>query len=337
LSELIVKIKPSITSNTLAEQVASEELKKTDNYITLKQTYLNLMHQLEIDGIPKEKVSTVGQKIVIEKKRTIKKKQGASLEEIKKINIGSHWFEVAKEENYIDPKYSHGNATELERKIVPLTKYEKENLDYIQVIKNTKDFLDTALNKLKQNPFMSLLHEDSKVILSLHDWQAHLDTANSFFDHKEKIPANTQHILLHCIGTISSNNDVAFEYFKMREKAQKLTGKQISKYRSGAIKTKLEIFNPKDRITAILWNYFGVRCTNDKCQSWRVLQQSQRNEITKVKCLDCENIFNAATTSKCNYCAFPFFEEDISFIKKGGKCPNCKEKLPEYLINYIVN
>ena len=329
-----VKVKPSIQSNNLAQLVADEELKKTDNFQTLRQSYLNLMHQLEIDGIPKEKISTVGQKIVIDKKRTVKKSQGASLEELKKINIGSWWYDIAREENYIDPKFSHGNDTEPERKIVPLTKYEKENSQYINLIKNTKNFLDIALNKLKCNSFMSLLGEDSKVLLALHDWQAQLDIAESYFDHKEKIPVNTQHILLHCIGTISSNNDAAEEYFRLREKAHRLTGKQLSKYRSGAIKIKLAIFNPKDRITAILWTYFGVQCK--KCKSWRVLELSQMSDTTKVKCLDCENIFNTASTSKCNYCSFPFFEEEIEFLKKGNKCPNCKEELPEYLINNII-
>jgi len=336
LSKQDVKFKPSLQSNNLAEQVASEELKKTDNFDTLRKSYLNLMHQLEIDGIPKEKISTVGQKIVIEKKRAIKKLQGASLEEIKKINIGSWWFDVAREENYIDPKFSHRNDTDAERKIVPLTKYETENSEYISIIKDTIKFLkDVALPKLKTNNFMSLLNEeDNKVTLTLHDWKAQLEIAESFFDHKEKIPVNTQHILLHAIGTMSSNNDAAVEYFRLRDKAHNLTGKQLSKYRSGAIKIKLAIFNPKDRITAILWKYFGAQCK--KCKSWRVLELSQREDTTRVKCMDCENIFNTASTSKCNYCSFPFFEEDIASIKQRKTCPNCKEELPEYLINNIT-
>lgn len=324
-------IKPSIQSNSLAEQVANEELKKADNYDTLRKTYLNLMHQLEIDGIPKEKISTIGQKIVVEKKRAIKKSQGATPDEIKKINIGSWWYDVAREENYIDPKYSHKNATEPERKIVPLTKIEKENSQYIHLIKDTIEFLkDIALPKLKENNFMSLLDDDKKVLLALHDWQAQLDIAKSFFNHKEKIPVNTQHILLHCIGTISSNNDAALEYFKHRQKAHEITGKQISKYRSGEIKNSLPLFNPKDRISAILWNYFGLQCKN--CKSWRVMELKSGT----VKCADCENVFETNTTIKCNYCAFPFFEDEIDYIKKNkSKCPNCKEELPEYLINYI--
>ena len=330
LSKLEIKIKPikpSLLSNNFAEKVANEELKKVDNFNTIKESYMDLWSQLETDGILKDNIIHEGRKIIIDKKRVIKKRQGASLEEIKQISIGSWYYDVANTTNYVI-------RPDTDEKIVPLTEYEKENINYIKVIKNTKDFLDVALKKLKQNHFMSLLDDDKKVLLALHDWQAHLDTANSYFDHKEKIPVNTQHILLHCIGTISSNNDVAIEYFKQRAKSQHLTGKQISKYRSGEIKTKLDIFNPKNRITAILWNYFGSQC-ND-CKSWRVLQLSQVTEKTKVKCQDCENIFFVNPTAKCNYCAFPFFEEDISFIKKGNKCPNCQKDIPEYLINQIL-
>jgi len=335
-TELQVKFRPSITSNNLAEAVANEELKKTDNFETLRTSYLNLMHQLEIDGIPKEKISTVGQKIVIEKKRVIKKEQGASLEELKKINIGSWWYDVAREEKYIDLKYSH-TATDPERKIVPLTEYEKENSEYIKIINDTIKFLkDVALQKLKTNHFMSLLNEeDDKITIALHDWKAQLEIAESFFDHKEKIPVNTQHILLHALGTMSSNNDAAEEYFKLRDKAHKLTGKQLSKYRSGLIKTSLAIFNPKDRVTAILWKYFGAQCK--KCNSWKVIELSQTSKTTKVSCLECENRFEVESTSKCNFCGFPFFDDELAFIKKGSTCPNCKEVLPEYLINHILN
>lgn len=324
MSELQLKFRPSIASNNLATQVANEELKKTDNFDTLKKSYLSLLHQLEIDGIPRNKIIHTGRRIIIEKKRIIKKQEGGSLDEIKDISIGSWYYEITKITDY-------HKSPQPDEKIVPLTKYEIENESYIKVLKNTKDFLDIAINKLKHNNFISLLDDDSKVILSLHDWQAHLDTANSYFDHKEKIPANTQHILLHCIGTISSNNDVAIEYFKLRAKAQHLTGKQISKYRSGQIKTTLEIFNPTGRTSAILWNYFGVSCT--QCESWRVIKLS--NKKSKVECLDCKNIFEGNSAIKCNYCAFPFFEDEISFIKKGNKCPNCKNELPDYLINSL--
>lgn len=331
-----VKAKPSIQSNTLAETVANEELTKTDNFDTLKKLYLNLMHQLEIDGIPKEKISAVGQKIVVDKKRSIMKAKGASVKELKNINIGTWWYDVAREQNYTDQSFNRGLATDAELKIVLPTKYEKENSEYIKIIKDTKEFFDVVLDKLKNNHFMSLLNEeDDKVSLALHDWKAQLKIAESFFDHKEKIPVNTQHILYHCIGTISSNNDVALKYFELRDKAHKLTGKQISKYRSGIIKNGLKIFTPTDHVSAVLWDYFGVQC---QCNSWRVELLSIKKEKSVVKCFDCKNIFDTKSVIRCNYCDFPFFENEIKYIKeKKNTCPNCHEELPEYLINYILN
>lgn len=331
-----LKFKPSIQSNSLAEQVANEELRKTDNFETLRSYYRKLMNQLQIDGIPDEKISTIGQKIIIEKKRLIRKSAGATQEELQKINIGRDWFDVARELNFVDPKYSHKIGAEPHQENNSISKYEKENAEYIQVIKYTKQFFDVALDKLKHNHFMSLLNEENdKVILALHDWKAQLEIANSFFDHKEKIPANTQHILYHAIATRSSNNDASIEYFRLRDNAHKLTGKQLSKYRSGAIKTKLAIFNPKNRITAVLWKYFGSQCM--KCKSWRVLELSQMNDNTKVQCQDCKNIFQVGSTAKCNYCGFPFFEDEIAGIKKNPICPNCNQELPAYLINHMTS
>jgi hypothetical protein len=61
------KKKPSLESYSLTEQIANEEIKgnKTD---TLKQFYINLMTQLEIEGFPKQQISTIGKQIVVEKK-----------------------------------------------------------------------------------------------------------------------------------------------------------------------------------------------------------------------------------------------------------------------------
>jgi len=333
LAKQELKLKPSILSNSLAEQVANEELKKTENFDTLRSFYKNLMDQLFIDGIPRIKVSTVGKKILLEKKRSIRKKQGASEEELKSLSVGRHWFNVAKEEKYFDPDFSHENGATVHRENSSITEIEKENYEYINLINKTITFLkDIALPKLKENKFMSLLDDNNnKVKLAFHDWNAQLKIAESFYNHKEKIPVNTQHFLLHAIGTYSSNNEAATEYFRLQDKAHKLTGKQISKYRSGQIKTKLEIFNPQDRLAAILWDYFGVQCK--KCESWRVLKA---NTLNNVKCMDCNNIFEAKSIYRCNYCRFPYFDDEIAHIKKHKSCPRCNQKLPEYLIEHII-
>ena len=58
---------PSTEAYRLADKIAELEILDGNN-ITLKEPYINLMDQLEIDGIPKEKISTVGSKIIEQKK-----------------------------------------------------------------------------------------------------------------------------------------------------------------------------------------------------------------------------------------------------------------------------
>jgi len=62
-------IKPTLEDYRIAEQITVEEI-QNDSNISLKEFYSNLMNQLEIEGIPKQKISTIGQQLVIEKKGT---------------------------------------------------------------------------------------------------------------------------------------------------------------------------------------------------------------------------------------------------------------------------
>ena len=59
---------PSTESYRLADKIAELEIQDNGDNVTLKQSYLNLMGQLEIDGIPKEKISNIGSKIIVQKK-----------------------------------------------------------------------------------------------------------------------------------------------------------------------------------------------------------------------------------------------------------------------------
>jgi N6-adenosine-specific RNA methylase IME4 len=61
-------IKPSLESYNLAETAVTEELKGEESNVTLKDAWINLGNQLEIEGVPKEQISTVAQKLILEKK-----------------------------------------------------------------------------------------------------------------------------------------------------------------------------------------------------------------------------------------------------------------------------
>jgi len=63
-----VEIKPSLLSYKLAELIAIEEL-ESEKSITLKENYIRLIDQLQIDGVPNENISALGKQIIIEKKK----------------------------------------------------------------------------------------------------------------------------------------------------------------------------------------------------------------------------------------------------------------------------
>ncbi len=92
--------KPSLKSYALAEQIANEEINGSKSS-TLKQYYINLMTQLEIEGYPKHQISIIGKQIVVEKKYEkldIPKRE---------IIIGSWWYDIAKQQGCVDPYYLH--------------------------------------------------------------------------------------------------------------------------------------------------------------------------------------------------------------------------------------
>jgi hypothetical protein len=105
----------------LAEEIAKLEIQTNKENPTLKQSYINLMNQLEIDGVPKEKISTIGSKIILEKKK--KQLAGKAIKE-DEVSIGDWWYVVARENGYIDPHYSHPKNDENQK---PKTNYEIEN------------------------------------------------------------------------------------------------------------------------------------------------------------------------------------------------------------------
>ena len=63
-----IQIKPSLLAYKLAESIALEEL-ESEKSISLKENYIRLIDQLEIDGVPKEKISAMGKQIIIERKK----------------------------------------------------------------------------------------------------------------------------------------------------------------------------------------------------------------------------------------------------------------------------
>ena len=84
-----IRVKPSADSLKLVEEIVAEELDSERNNTSLKQYYSNLMDQLEIDGIPKEKISSIGSNLVKQKKAFALKLP------VDEVSIDTGWFDIA--------------------------------------------------------------------------------------------------------------------------------------------------------------------------------------------------------------------------------------------------
>jgi len=324
-------------SNTITESADYTHLLsqvvelENDTASSSKDLWLKMAGSLEVSGFEKNKIwSKVASDI--EDSLWVKHNKETPREKFN-WNRSGYFYRVGAETDYTKQEIV---STPLgEKEIVPPSEYETENYEYLKLINDTINFLkDVVAAKLKTNHFMSqITSKDAK--LALHDWKAQLSIAEGFFDHKEKVPINTQHILLHQIATAATNNEAAHEYFRIREETHTLTSKQLSKYRDGKTKNRLAIFTPMDRITAILWSYLGIQCKNEECKSWRVVELPGTGIIFRAGCLDCESQQKVVQPIKCNECSVIFFEDDIAKLTDKTKCPYCEEDFSSIVIDKI--
>jgi hypothetical protein len=84
---------PSTESYRLADRIAELEIDGDGDNITLKESYINLMDHLEIDGVLKEKISAIGSKIIQQKKT--KRLAGKAITE-SEMYVCTWWFVTAK-------------------------------------------------------------------------------------------------------------------------------------------------------------------------------------------------------------------------------------------------
>jgi len=304
---------------------------ENDTSSSSKDLWLKMASTLEVSGFEKNKIWA---KVANDIEDSLWDKHNKEVPREEFIwNRSGYFFRVGSETDYT--KHENSSTPPGEKKIVPPSEYEIENYEYLKLINDTINFLkDVVAAKLKTNPFMSQI-TSKDVKLALHDWRAQLIIAEGFFDHKEKVPINTQHILLHQIATAASNNDAAHEYFRIREETHTLTSKQLSKYRDGKTKNRLAIFTPMDRTTAILWSYLGIQCKNELCNSWRLIELPGTGVIFKAGCLDCESRQEVTQPIKCNVCSVIFFEDDIEQLSDKTTCPYCKEEFSSIVIDKI--
>ena len=190
-----VEIKPSLLSYKLAEAIDTEELQE-ENSITLKHNYISLIDQLEIDGIPKEKISIICKQIIIERKKQKLLSKGIKNEQ---VTVGSWWNEVAKEKGCTDSKYSptkDEGVTAAEPQNTSInTKNKKPNIRFIDYLKRTKEICDIGIKKFQESKDIIQIFSSKELNMISHEWESILNIAEDAFNEKTKVPLNAQHLL----------------------------------------------------------------------------------------------------------------------------------------------
>ena len=163
-------------------------------------------------------------------------------------------------------------------------------------------------------------------------------------DGKTSVPQQTQiifrQVLLNEAGMLHIGKAFLKARLSMLDEVGKkfMSKKQAAKYRTGQNPNPLPLFVPKTREEAIFMGYYGLHCR--QCMSWRVTTQTDANAVENLVCLDCDRTFEGMTISHCSgqgSCGALFFCEQIQYIKKNKKCPDCgKEipRIPQHMDNY---
>jgi len=346
-----LEIKPSLRSYHLAALAVDEELQTEKSNPSIKQAWINLGNQLEIEGIPKEKISTIASQLLIEKKS---EKTGIPKEELR----NSGWFHtVFHSQGWIDPFYSHPNEDDAyERRGNSSLNSKVANIRVIDFLNRTRKICKTAITKFEEADNL-ILHIEPKILHNLvNEWEAILDIAEDAFNEKTKIPQNIQHVALLKAATESSVTYAARIIFRVRlslmdETGKFISSKQLGHIQDGDLPDQLIMYEPDSRDMSIFLRYSGLQCIH--CDSWMTRKKHISNPNgLNMDCIKCEKSFKGITISKCRYCQMPLYKEELEHILKtweavdedkfqgdqmsGGRCPNCDSinHLPMELIEY---
>jgi len=332
-------IKPSITAYRLANDAALEELQHERGNESLKQSWIKLADQLEVEGILKHKISTIGKQIIIEKKKEHLEKLHVSQEKLDSLSISGWWYDVMHDQGCTDPHYNRvATATELENSFINTTETKQPNQEMIDIFMDLKEICNLGIDKAKNTKEFEELFDKKETKEFYKQQRAFISNCKDVLDDKTKIPVNTELLFIECVTIAEGGLNNAVKLFHktrmqlLDDQGKKLiTAKQTAKYLNGDKASKLPLLKPNSRDSAIFGKYFGVQC---ECGSWRV---RIKNDGNKVECFDCDLEFIAKTLSKCTYCQTPLYKESLQYIIKTNKCENCNTEiiLPQELIQYV--
>ena len=263
---------PSTEAYRLADKIAEIEINDDGDNLTLKESYINLMDQLEIDGVPKEKISTIGSKIIQQKKS--KRLAGKAITE-SEVYVGTWWFITAREHGCIDPHYSHPKNSPTE--IKPKTNHELENIETISVIDDMMEYLKSEKQFLKHNIHDSKIPENilRENILLMKNAITH---ANERFNNKLKIaPSHYSILFRQFLESMSSHLSVPF-YLHVCKK-ETFTAKQAGKIIRANVKDLPLRYEPKDEDESEACGFSGVQCPNCKFFRTEITMRVENYEI----------------------------------------------------------
>ncbi len=317
-------MKPSNEARILAAKAALEGIKGEESNPLLKDAWLRLGHQLEIDGIPQIKIPSVASELI---RSHISEKTNIPKEEIK---LSGYFYRVYKQAGWtIEDMPAPGRDDN--------GSIYTKNDEAVDILLQTKLICDLAIKKFKESPELDSVYDKKETREFFRQWRTIINNCKYAFDEKTKVPQNTEQILLECLVTSSGSlSEGAYEFMQTRikllhnQKKSILTAKQGKKFQTGDKSSQLPLLKPLTRDTAVFLDYFGVQC---KCKSWRV---RFKPDTPNVECYDCNNQFPAKTVSKCRYCQIPLYKEDLKHIVDTNRCANCntENKLPEELVEY---
>lgn len=347
-----LEIKPSLESYNLADIAVDEELKGEESNLSLKDAWINLGNQLQIEGIPMGQISSVASKILIEKKA---EKTKMPKDEIK---LSGHFYDTYQKQGWTNQFYARNTVES-----VPVPEQDNSSINtqnpetYTRLLK-LKEIVNIAIKKINESPNVDSRITDDE----FEEWDILLKILDDVFNEKTKVPVNTEQLLLFRAASSSSVAAAGVPFFEDRLELLKnikkvLDPKQIGYFQRNEIRVQLPLLKPDSRDTAIFQGYYGLRCKS--CNSWRVKELSNETDNGEnLVCKDCNHIFKDKTVNKCRYCQCPLYKEDlhdmvtaynqrIKNLKEiprdetdsdwiGYPCPQCAtdNRLPQELVDY---
>ena len=166
--------------------------------------------------------------------------------------------------------------------------YEQENESMIEFMEDHIDTTKAIISKLKTTPFVSKLdkkqlQEDLKCMYFADK------SVMDCFDDRKSLPVAAQHIALRVYAeepakyaaNVYVQKIKKFGGFKQKEAMDNLMSfKQFRKLLTGKVKELRDRYIPKSKDEAMERGYYGMRCSDMQCKSWRVFYEPTVKTIT---------------------------------------------------------